>query len=220
MTRPSRNVDVLLLKAGRELYPEAGTAGLSVRKIAARAGANLGMFHYHFRTKEQFVRQLLQTLYDEMFAGLELAASAGTPREALRAALNLLGRFGRDNGKLLRRLIADALVGEAVALEFLRANMPRHVRVIVGLIAAGQEAGQLRAMPMPQAIAFLAGSVAAPVLIGGAIAERALVPGMTPNLAAVIASDAAIAERVDCALAGLAPLDLSRATRRGKGRPR
>ncbi len=220
MTRPSRNVDVLLLKAGRDLYPETGIAGLSVRKIAAHAGANLGMFHYHFRTKEHFVRQLLQTLYDEMFAGLELAASAGTPREALRAALNLLGRFGRDNGKLLRRLIADALAGEAVALEFLRANMPRHIRVIVGLIAAGQEAGQLRAMPLPQAIAFLAGSVAAPVLIGGAIAERALVPGMTPNLAAVIASDAAIAERVDCALAGLVPPVPPRATPRAKGRHR
>ena len=220
MARPSRNVDALLLKAGRELYPEAGAAGLSVRKIAERAGANLGMFHYHFRTKEQFVRQLLQTLYDEMFAGLELAANAGTPREALRAALNLLGRFGRDNGRLLRRLIADALAGEAVALEFLRANMPRHVRVIVGLIVAGQEAGQLRAMPLPQAIAFLAGSVAAPVLIGGAIAERALVPGMTPDLAAVIASDAAIAERVDCALAGLAPPDLPRAAPRVKGRQR
>lgn len=220
MARPSRNVDAQLLKAGRELYPETGAAGLSVRKIAERAGANLGMFHYHFGSKEQFVRQLLQTLYDEMFAGLELAASAGTPREALRAALNLLGRFGRDNGKLLRRLIADALVGDAVALEFLRANMPRHVRVVVGLIAAGQQAGQLRPMPLPQAVAFLAGSVAAPILIGGAIAERALVPGVTANLAAVIASDAAIAERVDCALAGLAPPDLPRAAPRAKGRRR
>jgi len=218
MPRPSRNVDALLLKAGRELYPETGAAGLSVRKVVDRAGVNLGMFHYHFRTKEEFVRQLLQAIYDEMFASLELAASAGPPREALRAALNVLGRFGRDKGGLLRRLIGDALAGEAVALEFLRTNMPRHIRVVIGLIVAGQGAGVLRRMPPPQALAFLAGSVAAPVLIGGAIAERALVPGVTVDLAALIASDAAIAERVDCALLGLAAADPPNAAPRAKGR--
>jgi len=86
------------------------------------------------------------------------------------------------------------------------------VRVVIGLIAAGQKSGELRTMPLPQALAFLAGSVAAPILIGGAIAERALVPGVTLDLTAVIASDAAIAERVDCALAGLAPRARAAAT--------
>ncbi|MEO5764992.1 MAG: TetR/AcrR family transcriptional regulator [Casimicrobiaceae bacterium] len=220
MARPSRNVDARFLEAGRDLYPESGVAGLSVRKLAERAGANLGMFHYHFRTKEQFVRQLLQAMYDDMFASLELAAAAGPPREALRAALNVLGRFGRDNGRLLRRLIGDALAGEPIALEFLRANIPRHIRVVVGLVDAGQRSGVLRRMPAPQAVAFLAGSVAAPVLISGAIAEHALVPGVTPDLAAIVASDAAIAERVDCALAGLAPSQPPRVPLSRKGRQR
>src|SRR5512140_2245985 len=156
MPRPSRNVDERLLAAGRELYPDAGAAGLSIRRIAERAEANLGMFHYHFRTKDQFVRRLLQSMYDEMFASLELAASAGTPVAALRGALNVLGRFGRDNGRLLRRLIADALANEPLALEFLRTNMPRHVGVVLGLIVAGQKAGALRPMAPPQALAFLA----------------------------------------------------------------
>ena len=79
MTRPSRNVDRLLLRAGRELFPETGVAQLSVRKVAIRAGVNPGMFHYHFGNKDLFVRQLLQELYDEMFASLELAASARLP---------------------------------------------------------------------------------------------------------------------------------------------
>ncbi|MEP7276047.1 MAG: TetR/AcrR family transcriptional regulator [Betaproteobacteria bacterium] len=220
MARPSRNVDARFLEAGRDLYPESGVSGLSVRKLAERAGANLGMFHYHFRTKEQFVRQLLQAMYDDMFASLELAAAAGPPREALRAALNVLGRFGRDNGRLLRRLIGDALAGEPIALEFLRANIPRHIRVVVGLVDAGQRSGVLRRMPAPQAVAFLAGSVAAPVLISGAIAEHALVPGVTPDLAAIVGSDAAIAERVDCALAGLAPSQPPRVPLSRKGRQR
>jgi len=213
MPRPSRNVDERLLAAGRELYPDAGAAGLSIRRIAERAGANLGMFHYHFRTKDQFVRRLLQSMYDEMFASLELAASAAAPVAALRGALNVLGRFGRDNGRLLRRLIADALANEPLALEFLRTNMPRHVGVVLGLIVAGQKAGALRPMAPAQALAFLAGSVAAPIVVGGAIAERALVPGVTFDLAALIGSDEAIAERVDCALAGIAAGAVPPATR-------
>ena len=204
VTRPSRNIDRLLLAAGRELYPATGTAGLSVRKVVARANVNLGMFHYHFRTKDAFVRQVLQAAYEEMFANLELAASAKAPRTALRAALNVLGRFGRDNAPLLRRLVADALAGEPLAVEFLRSNMPRHIGVILGLVAAGQRQRVLRRMAPQQALAFLAGSVAAPIVVVGAIVERALVPGVTSDLAALVASDDAIAERVDCALAGIA----------------
>src|SRR5438874_7299833 len=204
MTRPSRNVDRLLLRAGRELFPDTGAAGLSVRKVALRAHVNPGMFHYHFGSKEQFVRRLLQQLYDEMFANLELAASARRPEEALRAALNVLGRFARDNARLLRRLIADALSGDALAREFLRANMPRHVSVLVGLVKSGQRAGVMKAMAPAHALAFLASSVAAPILIGGTLADHDLVPGVAAGLPALIATDGAIAERVDCALTGLA----------------
>ena len=204
MTRPSRNVDRLLLRAGRELFPETGAARLSIRKVALRAGVNPGMFHYHFGAKDLFVRQVLQELYDEMFANLELAASARSPRDALSAALNVLGRFARDNARLLRRLIADALSGDPLAREFLRANMPRHVGVLLSLIRSGQRAGQLRSMAPAQALVFLAGSVAAPMVIGGALADHDLVPGVAAGLPALIGTDAAIAERVDCALAGLA----------------
>ena len=215
MTRPSRNVDRLLLRAGRELFPETGAARLSIRKVALRAGVNPGMFHYHFGAKDLFVRQVLQELYDEMFANLELAASARSPRDALSAALNVLGRFARDNARLLRRLIADALSGDPLAREFLRANMPRHVGVLLSLIRSGQRAGQLRSVAPAQALVFLAGSVAAPMVIGGVLADHDLVPGVAAGLPALIGTDAAIAERVDCALAGLArrPAPMARGRR-------
>ena len=64
MPRPSQNVDQLLIDAGLELLPETGCAGLSVRKLTEHAGVNLGMFHYHFRNKDNFVRTLLQRTYE------------------------------------------------------------------------------------------------------------------------------------------------------------
>src|SRR5438034_5067381 len=168
MPRPSRNLDRLLLAAGRELLPRRGCAGLSVREVAEAAGVNLGMFHYHFKTREAFLRALLQQTYEEMFARLafesHLAADPAAARfdalSNLRAALRFLGRFLRDNRPLIARVLADALCGEPIALDFLRANMPRHLGVLQTLIAAAQEAGSLRRMPLPQALGICAGCVA------------------------------------------------------------
>ena len=205
MPRPSRNVDALLLRAGRELFPQTGAAAMSVRKVAERAGVNLGMFHYHFGNKDEFVRRLLQQLYDEMFANLELAASAGPAVDALRAALCVLGRFARDHASLLRRLLIDALSGEPQAGAFLRANVHRHLGVIRGLIEDGQREGVLKAMAPAQALALLAGSVAAPLLVAASLSERRLARReVATRFAKDVATDAAIAERADCALAGLA----------------
>ncbi|HEV2219419.1 MAG TPA: TetR/AcrR family transcriptional regulator [Casimicrobiaceae bacterium] len=205
MPRPSRNVDALLLKAGRELFPQTGAAAMSVRKVAERAGVNLGMFHYHFGNKDEFVRRLLQQLYDEMFASLELAASAGPAVDALRAALCILGRFARDHASLLRRLLIDALSGEPRAVAFLRANVHRHLGVIRGLIEDGQREGVLKSMAPAQALALLAGSVAAPLLVAASLSERGLARReVATRFAKDVATDAAIAERAECALAGLA----------------
>src|SRR4051812_31788888 len=156
MPRPSRNLDLALLATGRELFATRGCAGLSVREVTEAAGVNLGMFHYHFKTRETFLRALLQGVYEEMYSELVLVAAKPAAQESparqLRGALQFMGRFVRANRPVLARLIADALCGEPIALDFLRANFPRHIGVLQGLIAAGQAAGELRPMPVPQAM--------------------------------------------------------------------
>jgi AcrR family transcriptional regulator len=205
MPRPSRNVDALLLAAGRELYPLTGAAGLSVRKVAEQAGVNLGMFHYHFRTKDAFVRALLQSLYEEMFSELEVAAADRPPMDALSTALLVIARFARDHRRLLRRLLGDAALGEAPALDFVRDNFPRHFGVVVGLVAAGQQAGLLKPVPIAQAVTFIAGSVAGPILIGSALVESGLAPaGLAERFETDVLADSALVERIGMALDGLA----------------
>ena len=206
MPRPSRNVDQLLLAAGHELLPATGVRALSIRQVTERAGVNLGMFHYHFKTKDVFVRALLESRYNEMFASLEIATHRSTSVvENLRAAVNVLALFGRDNRQLLARLLGDALAGESVAVEFLRTNLPRHLAVIAALVAQGQKLGRFRKMPIPQAIAFLMGGVGAPILLGAALVNSGFMPTpLARGLEDTVFSDAAIGERIDMALAGLA----------------
>ncbi|HSN19536.1 MAG TPA: helix-turn-helix domain-containing protein [Usitatibacter sp.] len=206
MARPSRNLDQVLLAAGRELLPQRGCAGLSVREVAERAGVNLGMFHYHFRTREVFLRAVLQQAYEEMFATLRLEADRGAPPvEGLRAALRVLGRFLRDNRPLLARVFADALGGEACAREFIRDNLPRHVAVLRRMYLAGRRGGALRAVAFEQALGLLAGALALPILAGGTIAASGMVgEARRRSLERTLLTDAAIDERIDLALAGLA----------------
>ena len=219
MPRPSRNLDQVLLAAGRELLPERGCAALSVREVAERAGVNLGMFHYHFRTREAFLRAVLQQAYEEMFANLTLEARPDAePLEGLRAVLRVLGRFLRDNRPLLARVLADALGGEACAREFVRDNLPRHVAVLRRFFVAGRRRGAIRPIAFEQALGFIAGSLAMPILAGGAIAASGLVAGpRRRSLERSLLGNAAIDERIDLALEALA----ARGGRaRPKGKPR
>jgi AcrR family transcriptional regulator len=206
MPRPSRNLDRALLAAGRELLPRRGCAALTTREVCEAAGVNPGMFHYHFRTREAFLRAVLQETYESMFAGFTTAARPEWgPLVNLRSSLRVLGRFLRDNRILISRVIADALCGEPIAARFMRDNMPRHLQVLRGLVAAAQEAGEMRRVAPQLAFGLCAGAVAGPILFAGAVEREA--PSRSPAraVAASLISDAAIDERIDLALRALAP---------------
>ena len=206
MPRPSRHLDRALVAAGRELLPVHGCSGLTIRQVSEAAGVNIGMFHYHFRTREAFLRAVMQGAYEEMFSRLTLGIEKEASATAnLRAALRVLGRFVQGNRALIARILADALGGEAIAREFLKDNFPRHLGVLLMLVAAGQRAGELRAMAATQAIAFCAGALVLPILVGGSIAESgALDAAFAEGLKADMLTERALDERIDLALAALA----------------
>jgi len=207
MARPSRNLDRALLAAGSELYPVHGCAGLTIRQVADAAGVNIGMFHYHFGSRQAFLRALLQQTYESMFAHLRLETGRHQlePVAALRGAFRVIGRFARENRCFIVRVMADALSGEVVARDFMRENMPRHLGLIQALLAEGQRLGVIRAMAPRQALAFCVGAIGSPILLGGAIADSGALPRAASRaLADDVLSEKAIDERIELALAALA----------------
>jgi AcrR family transcriptional regulator len=205
MPRPSRRIDQALLASGRALFPRAGCAGLSVRAVAEHCGANPAMFHYHFRTKENFLRTLLQQMYEEMYAGLAGAvAEQGPPLERLRGALLSLARFARDHREALGRVWMDALAGEPVAVEFMRANAPRHLGLLLALLDVAERVGELRPLPPLQRFATLVGAVVLPLVFAAGIVRVTLgVSAYRREFVPQVASDAALRERIELALAAL-----------------
>lgn len=166
MARPSKNTDQLLINAARELLPETGCTGLNLRQVAERAGVNLGMFHYHFKTKEEFTRRVLQDVYEEFFSKLNFETSAvGTPEQKLRTALQLLGEFSRDQRSLLVALIRDILNEDQEVIFFVKENFGRHFKLLLGIIKECKKSGSLQNLPDPILLFFLVGTIGFPHLI-------------------------------------------------------
>lgn len=206
MSRPSQNIDDLLIASGIALLPDTGCAGLSVRKLVEHAGVNLGMFHYHFKNKDNFIRVVLQRLYEGMFADLQLQAAAGPdPIDNLRAAVTVLASFARQHRALLLMLVSEAIQGAPLAQQFLRENLPRHIGVIAALIRHGQEQGRIVGLPVPQLLPFMIGAIAGPILAGGALERHA---GLPPAIAAIaqaaLLSPEALSVRIELALRAIA----------------
>lgn len=205
MPRPSRNIELALLQSGRELYPKLGSARLSIRALAEHAGVNMGMFHYHFKSKDAFLRRLLAGIYEEMFSQLSgEAAQSGPPLQRLRDALAVLARFVRANTHILGRVLADAGAGDEVAADFIRANAPRHLGVLLGLMEQAQAEGLLVPMAPLQRFTFVMGAVGTPLLVAPGIRALGVAPSVLGDaLQAQVLSDQAIAERIDLALRAL-----------------
>lgn len=202
MNRPSKQVDAQLIAAGLALLPQTGCAGLSVRKLVEHAGVNLGMFHYHFKNKDNFVSILLDEIYEGMFKELQLQTeSQGEALTGLRAAVGVLGSFALKNRAMLVMLVSEAARGEQVPLLFLRKNLPRHVAVLAALVQKGQADGTIIDMPVQQLLPFMAAGIMGPVLAGGAIERNgALAPGMAALVDSALLSEQALAGRIDLAL--------------------
>lgn len=210
MARPSQQLDQALLRSGRALYPLHGCAGLTQRLVAEHAGVAPGLFHYHFGSKDAFLRTLLQQLYEELFAGLQdSAAQDGPPLARLRRVLLRLAGFVRDQRPLVVRLATDAATGQTVVQDFVRANGPRHLRLVMQLLQQALPPASAAAAPPLAAAVFLLGAVLAPMVAApGLAALDPPLPGWPPGTLArlvdeQVCSDAAITERCERALAAL-----------------
>lgn len=206
MARPSQDQDTALLRAGLALYPDLGCTGLSVRRVAEHAGVNPAMLHYHFGGKPVFLRAVLQQLYEAMFDRLSASAKGGEgpalPR--LRAALFTLATFLREHRATVGRLLLDAGQGEPVVHDFLRANAPRHLGLLMSLLDQAEQEGSVAQRPSLQRFMFVMGAVAAPILASVGVARLDVAPELvTAHLDTQVLSDEAIRDRIDWALLAL-----------------
>jgi AcrR family transcriptional regulator len=209
MARPSHKADEQLIEAALALMPRQGLASLRIRQVARRAGVNLGMFHYHFKSKSAFIRRVLQTFYARFFDRLTQAigaAEGAPPRDRLRAGMLAIIRFGREHRGHMLSILRDALDGNAEAIAFIRENFPRHIAILYRLLRDAQRAGVIRRLPLPVLLPVLAAPQLVPVM-GVAAVERVVAGKLlgfpAAGLAPLLLSDRAITARLDLSLAAV-----------------
>lgn len=192
------------IAAGKTLYPRYGYRQLSVRLLAAEAGHSPGLFHHLFADKEAYIAEVLQRKYDEAFAQMRLQIRPGrSGRDNLRAVLTYLAVFTRENIDWVSHIFADAAEVAGIR-DFIRHHATRHLELLYNLLDSAERQGQLKPAAPVQRSGFLMGAIAAPLLIGSRMQAAGILPDIiaarfTPD----IMSDAAIAERIDWALAAI-----------------
>ncbi|NTV52638.1 MAG: TetR/AcrR family transcriptional regulator [Candidatus Firestonebacteria bacterium] len=210
MARPSQNTDQRLIQAAVDLIPETGFSGLSLRKVAQRAGVNLGMFPYHFKNKEAFRRRVLEELYESFYARLTLeAAKGGDPEEQLRQALTLVARYIRENRKLLLAIGRDILEQDMLIIRFVENNFFRHIKILLALIQKNRKSGHIQKdIALPMILVFFIANLAVPNLLA-AVLERTPLGAKYGWLKKMflpgVINDAAVSRRLDLIFKALAP---------------
>lgn len=165
----------------------------------------MGMFHYHFRSKDNFLAILLQSMYEDLFQQLQAETlHPGTALQRLRQTMLLLARLLREHGGWLSRVWTDASRGDAAANQFLQKNGARHMQLILSLILQAIQDKELEDIAPMQAFTFLMGSIAAPMLIAPRVMQLGFAPDFfQEQMKETVLSDIGIAERVDRALFAL-----------------
>jgi AcrR family transcriptional regulator len=163
------------------------------------------MFHYHFKTKDNFVRAVLERMYEEMFSELVLQVNPAAPALTnLRNLLHTLAKFARKHRLLMARLVSETMSGERLPADFLQRNVPRHLKLIAEVVAKGQREGSIVEGPLPMLVAFVVGAVAGPLLMGSALEQHGLVPASAlAGVRAHIVSQNAIGQRIALVLRAL-----------------
>ena len=211
MTRQSRPAEPdrreSLLHAGLAIARRQGIKALTVRAVAAQAGANLGSFVYHFGTRDAFIDELIERWYAPMFESLRVQADRDADAlAALRRVLLQLVTWVVDNRAFLAQLLLDAGAGEGGAQRFLRSLDARHPALLLQLIARAQQAGQLRRDEPAHQMLFLMTTLALPALLFQWVDRFGVpAPALAVMLAGYATEPAQFEARLDWALRGLAP---------------
>lgn len=198
-----------LLQEGREVFLKEGAKNLSVRKVASKAGVNLGSFVYHFKTKDAFIEEIIYSHYDELMGILNTAIEGlDVTQDPLTIIKRVVEAFSEASGNnpLAFRLIADLLQGEEVILKAAMKNPPDHILFAVDIIKKCQAKGQIRKdIDARLALILIVSAMGFPALVGNQIAKKSSKSGLLKEMAVLLVGDQSRKVRLEVILKGLKP---------------
>ena len=133
-----------ILEAGRKVMFRKGYIGAGVRDIVAEASVPQGSFTNHFRSKEEFVREVLDRYFSDLQRAVEetLGRKDLPPRRRIERYLELITGRLADDGFRRGCLIGDLSLEAAPQSEMLRTRLMEIFSEWSAAFAACIEEGQ------------------------------------------------------------------------------
>jgi len=138
-----------ILEAGRKVMFRKGYIGAGVRDIVAEAGVPQGSFTNHFRSKEEFTKEVLDLYFQDLQCAIETALGDVRlrPRQRIEKYLDIItGRLAAD-GFSRGCLIGDLSLEAAPQSEMLRTRLAEIFgewsAPFTACIAEGQASGEI-----------------------------------------------------------------------------
>jgi AcrR family transcriptional regulator len=131
VTRPASDTRARIQDVARELFTEKGVQRTSLQDIAQRLGITKPALYYHFDSREELVRSILQPMLDEgeRYVTEQEAAGDASPRELLEGYFDFHYLHRADLVLVIAELTTLADLG---LIDMLLAWRERLVRLVFG----------------------------------------------------------------------------------------
>ncbi len=137
-----------LIKAGIEILSKEGIEGLSLRKVAQRAGVSHSAPYSHFPDKQSLIAAISTEGFNQLYAELDAAISAHPtdPKEQLKEGAAAYVEFALNNTDTFKIMFSGVLEKEKEYPAFVEISSKTFLRV-VDVVQACQGAGLLPSTP-------------------------------------------------------------------------
>ncbi|MBN1267167.1 MAG: TetR/AcrR family transcriptional regulator [Anaerolineales bacterium] len=135
-----------LIQAGAEILAREGTAALSLRKVAAKAGVSHSAPYAHFKDKQALIAAISADGFNRLYEQVSLTAESyaeDLPAMLLKVA-NAYASFALQNPACFKVMFSGVLEKEKEYPEFVDASQ-RNFRQLEELVAQWQAGGLLKA---------------------------------------------------------------------------
>ena len=133
-----------LIKAGVEILSKEGMEGLSLRKVAQRAGVSHSAPYSHFPDKQSLIAAISTEGFNQLYSELDAAILAypKNPKKQLQQGARTYVQFALNNTDTFKIMFSGALEKEKEYPAFVEISSKTFQRV-VGVVQACQETGLL-----------------------------------------------------------------------------
>ena len=137
-----------LIKAGVEILAKEGVGGLSLRKVAQRAGVSHSAPYAHFPDKQSLIAAISTEGFNQLYNELEAAIypHAKSPKKQLVEGAQAYVRFALKNSDTFKIMFSGVLEKEKDYPSFVEISS-KTFKLVVEVVQACQNAGVLPTAP-------------------------------------------------------------------------